>query len=183
MTFTMQILFTNLFPKNMKSKNLENFEKLVSNSNSGWLDKFLHYKTNQKWLEYSSKVAINVLEALNAKNMSQKDLAEKLKVSAQQVNKILKGNQNLTFETVVKLEDALGISLIEIIEFNNVNEIKTNEAIVQAMQKTISEEIAIEKNHQSTYSEKFIKKPIAKMDVVYNINKQTINYKPIKSAM
>ena len=28
----------------MKTKNIINFEKLVSNENSGWLDKFLQYK-------------------------------------------------------------------------------------------------------------------------------------------
>ena len=30
----------------MKTKNLENFQKLVSNEQSGWLDKFLYYKAN-----------------------------------------------------------------------------------------------------------------------------------------
>ena len=48
-----------------------------------------------------------------------------MNVSAQQINKIIKGQQNLTFETVGKLEDALGISLMEIIAFKSTNEIKT----------------------------------------------------------
>ena len=100
----------------MKTKNLENFQKLISNEESGWLNKFLHYKANKKWLDNSSKVAVNVLEALKEKKMSQKDLAEKMKVSAQQINKIVKGRQNLTFETVGKLEIALGIALMEIID-------------------------------------------------------------------
>jgi ribosome-binding protein aMBF1 (putative translation factor) len=94
----------------MKSKNLENFEKLVSNEESGWLDKFSYYKTNKSWLDKSAMVAINVLEVLKAKGLSQKDLAEKMKVSSQQVNKILKGQQNLTLETISKLETALEIS-------------------------------------------------------------------------
>lgn len=108
----------------MRTKNLENFQKLVSNENSGWLDKFLHYKANKKWLDNSSKIAVNVLEALREKGMSQRDLAEKMKVSAQQINKIVKGQQNLTFETVGKLEDALGITLMEIIDVKSANEIK-----------------------------------------------------------
>ena len=102
----------------MKSKNLENFEKLVSNEQSGWLDKFSYYKNNKSWLDKSAIVALNVLEVLKAKGWSQKDLAEKMKVSSQQVNKILKGQQNLTLETISKLETALEISLIEIIDFN-----------------------------------------------------------------
>lgn len=101
----------------MKSKNLENFQKLVSNEQSGWLDKFLYYKANKSWLDKSAMVAVNVLEALKQKGLSQKDLAQKMNVSAQQVNKILKGQQNLTFETISKLETALEISLIEIIDF------------------------------------------------------------------
>ena len=32
----------------MKTKNLENFQKLVSNEQSGWLDTFLNYKANKK---------------------------------------------------------------------------------------------------------------------------------------
>lgn len=101
----------------MKSKNLENFEKLVSNEQSGWLDKFSYYKTNKNWLDKSAMVAVNVLEVLKAKGWSQKDLAEKMNVSSQQINKILKGQQNLTLETISKLETALEISLIEIIDF------------------------------------------------------------------
>jgi transcriptional regulator with XRE-family HTH domain len=102
----------------MKSKNLENFQKLVSNEQSGWLDKFSYYKANKNWLDKSAMVAVNVLEALKQKGLSQKDLAQKMNVSAQQVNKILKGQQNLTLETISKLENALEISLIEIIDFN-----------------------------------------------------------------
>lgn len=105
----------------MKSKNLENFQKLVSNEQSGWLEKFSNYKANKKWLDKSAMVAVNVLEALKTKGLSQKDLAQKMNVSAQQVNKILKGQQNLTFETISKLETALEISLIEIIDFKEAN--------------------------------------------------------------
>lgn len=166
-----------------ENKRLEKFAKLVSDKPSNFLAKLEHYKSNKKWLDNSSKVAINVLDALKEKNWSQRDLAEKMNVSAQQINKIIKGQQNLTFETVGKLEDALGISLMEITTFKSTNEIKTNEVIVQAMRETISDEIAIEKIETKSYSENFIKKPVAKMDVVFNINKQIINHKPIKSAI
>jgi len=107
----------------MKSKNLENFEKLVSNEQSGWLDKFSYYKANKSWLDKSAMVAVNVLEALRLKGWSQKDLAEKMKVSSQQVNKIVKGQQNLTLETISKLETALEISLIEIIDYKTDNKV------------------------------------------------------------
>ncbi len=166
-----------------QNKRLEKFAKVVSDKPSNFLAKLEHYKTNKKWLDNSSKIAISVLEVLREKDWTQKDLAEKMNVSAQQVNKIIKGQQNLTFETVGKLEDALGIPLMEIIAFKSTSEIKTNEVIVQAVRETISDEIAIEKIVVKSYSENFIKKPVAKMDVVFNINKQVINYKPIKGAI
>lgn len=100
---------------------LDKFEKLVSNEPSNFLSKLEYYRANKKWIDQSSKVAINVLEVLKQKGLSQKDLAQKMNVSAQQVNKILKGQQNLTFETISKLESALEISLIEIIDHKATN--------------------------------------------------------------
>lgn len=151
----------------MKTKNLENFEKLISNENSGWLDKFLHYKNNKKWLDNSSKVAVNVLEALKTNNLSQKDLAKKLNVSAQQVNKIVRGQQNLTFETVGKLEEALGITLMEIIDYKSTDNVKTNATLVSAVEKKNSEKIAM----PESFSNDFVKKQGYEMKVVYNIIK------------
>lgn len=156
----------------MKTKNLENFQKLVSNEKSGWLDKFLHYKANKKWLDYSSKVAVNVLEALKTRGMSQRELAEKMKVSAQQINKIVKGQQNLTFETVGKLEIALGITLMEIVDFKFASEIKTSATQIKAIQKTNTEKIVAPK----PFSNSFIKKEGTLMNVVYKISEQPRNY-------
>jgi transcriptional regulator with XRE-family HTH domain len=161
----------------MKTKNLENFEKLVSNENSSWLDSFLHYKANQKWLDNSSKIAINVLEALKDKKLSQKDLAEKMNVSAQQINKIVRGKQNLTFETIAKLETALEISLMEIIEYKAINEIKTNTTVFKPAKKTISEEIALEPLRIQLFSDNFKKKESAEMNVVYKNLNEPLDYK------
>ena len=46
--------------------------------------------------------------------MTQKKLAEIVGVSPQYINKVVKGRENLTLETIVKMEKALGIALIEI---------------------------------------------------------------------
>ena len=56
------------------------------------------------------------MRTLRAKNVSQKELAEKIGVSPQQVSKILRGNENLTLETIAKLEAALGVVLFVIPE-------------------------------------------------------------------
>lgn len=147
----------------MKTKNLENFQKLVSNEQSGWLDKFLYYKANKSWLDKSAMVAVNVLEALKAKGWSQKDLAQKMKVSAQQVNKILKGQQNLTFETISKLETALTISLMEIIDYKPVAEIKTSATQIKSASTTLKEEFIVVSINKDTSTTK-----IPQMKVVHN---------------
>lgn len=166
-----------------QNEKLEKFAKLVSDKPSNFLAKLEYYETNKKWLENSSRVAVNVLEILKEKNWSQRDLANKMNVSAQQINKIIKGQQNLTFETIGKLEDTLGISLIEIVPYKPTSEIMINNAIVQAVKRTISDEISIDHVEPISYSKKFVKKHVAKMDVVFNVNKQIINYKPSKQAV
>jgi len=160
----------------MKTKNLENFQKLVSNDQSGWLDKFLYYKANKSWLDKSAMVAVNVLDTLKTKGWSQKDLAQKMKVSSQQVNKILKGQQNLTFETISKLEGALDISLVEIIDYKSVAEIKTNSTKIKAVEKKLTNELTKSVLEDFRFSDNFKQKEGVQMDVVYNKFTQALNY-------
>ena len=100
----------------MKSESLTNFEKLVSDEKSGWLEKAHWREDNEVWLEKSAFIAIKILRAIRDQGISQKELSETMGVSAQYVNKIVKGNENLSLETISKLEAALGIQLIEIKE-------------------------------------------------------------------
>jgi transcriptional regulator with XRE-family HTH domain len=44
--------------------------------------------------------------------MTQKQLAEKMNCSQQYISKILKGKENLSLETLSKIEDALGIQIL-----------------------------------------------------------------------
>ena len=45
-------------------------------------------------------------------NLTQNALAKRMGCTQQYVSKILKGKENMSLETLSKLEDALGISLI-----------------------------------------------------------------------
>lgn len=76
-----------------------------------WMNRPDYKKENRGWIRKSINIAIKVLDVLDEKSMSQSQLAEKLGVSRQQVSKILKGQENLTIETIDKLEHALGIKL------------------------------------------------------------------------
>ena len=105
-----------------QNKNLDNFLNLVSDESSGWLEKAQWREENKQWLDRSAKIAIKILSILrnnrkeNRLPNSQKDLADMMGVSPQQVNKMVKGSENLTLETISKVEKALGIQLMEISE-------------------------------------------------------------------
>lgn len=101
--------------KNMKTERIIKFEKLVSSEKSGWVEKAIWRQKNHAWLAKSSLIAIKALSTIKKQGISQKELAEKMNVSAQYINKIVKGSENLSLETISKLETALGIQLIEIV--------------------------------------------------------------------
>lgn len=102
----------------MKTDRIAKFEKLVSKEKSGWLEKAKWRENNHDWLEKSALIAIKILRALKEQQLSQKELAEKMQVSAQYISKIVKGSENLSLETISKLEWALNIRLIEFTGIN-----------------------------------------------------------------
>ncbi len=112
---------------NMKEK----IDNLLSKEPSRWMEKALRDEANEAWLERSSNIALRILGALQANRMTQKELAEKTGVSPQQVSKLLKGNENLTLETIAKFEAALGIVLIAIPESVSGSEAELSTAHVQ----------------------------------------------------
>ena len=93
---------------------MTNLDKLksIATKNSTWLEDAKERQENKEWLKHSQKIAIKVLRTLREKQIKQTELATLLGVSPQQVNKIVKGRENLTLETISKLEQKLGISLI-----------------------------------------------------------------------
>ncbi len=115
----------------MKTESLINFENLVSQKKSGWLEKAKWSEDNSAWLEKSALIAIKILRAIKDQGSSQKKMAEKLEVSALFINKIVKGNENLSLETISKLVIALGIQLIEVPGFKVSNNYLIPETVQQ----------------------------------------------------
>lgn len=93
--------------------------EIISKEKSNWKDKAKYRLTNKSWLDKSASIALKILKHLKENNINQKQLAEMIEVSPQYVNKILKGNENLSLETIAKIESALNINLIEISSFDN----------------------------------------------------------------
>jgi len=133
--------------------NIEKFKSLVSEEKSGWLEKAKKRQENKEWLKHSQKIAVKILRTLRMNKAdktgigSQKELALALNVSPQQVNKIVKGSENLTLETISNLEQALNISLV-FAEEKSSNELSKFE-------QTISEVEDLMKMYQTEKIEEF----------------------------
>lgn len=81
-----------------------------------WLAVAKQYERELSWIDRSVRIAGIVLDRLDEIGMNQKTLAERMGVSPQYVSKIIKGRENLTLESIAKLEKALDMRLIQIAE-------------------------------------------------------------------
>lgn len=99
----------------MTTDNLKNKIKgLISEKPSTWIQDADFYEANKEWLDKSALIAVKILSALRNQSLSQKDLADKINVSPQYINKVLKGGENLSLATICKIEKSLSITLISV---------------------------------------------------------------------
>lgn len=80
---------------------------------SKWREEAEYRRANKSWLRYSQHIALLMLDKMEEAGMNQRQLAEKMSCSQQYISKILKGQENLSLETLAKIESALGISIIK----------------------------------------------------------------------
>ncbi len=92
--------------------NKEKFLALVSNEKTDTLEKNRERIRNRAMLRESQQVATKVLVKLDELGWSQKNLGAKMGISPQQVSKIVSGKENLTIETLVKLQDILNMPIL-----------------------------------------------------------------------
>jgi transcriptional regulator with XRE-family HTH domain len=90
---------------------------------SNWVEAAEQWKKELPWLQYSQQIALEILEHLDANDISQRKFAEMMGVSPQLVNKWLKGKENFTLETIAKMEFMLDISLIQVAKAEEVEEL------------------------------------------------------------
>lgn len=98
----------------MKTKIEQILDANASPAPSKWRERAEYRQRNRKWLKRSQNIALTILERLDELQIKQKELAEKMGVSAQYVNKVLQGRENLSLETIDKFENVLGIELISV---------------------------------------------------------------------
>lgn len=97
----------------MKNQNL--FEQLnnIAEVDNSWQNDVIYHEQNQEWLDYSAKIVVLILRILRENKekgrfpSSQKELAEVIKVSPQQINKYIRGTENLTLETILRISQVL----------------------------------------------------------------------------
>ncbi len=92
--------------------NKEKFLQLISKEESTTLEKAKERIKNRAMLRESQKIALKILSKLDELDWSQKQLAEKMAVSPQYINKVVRGKENLTLETLIKLQEILDIPLL-----------------------------------------------------------------------
>ena len=79
---------------------------------SNWREKAEFRRANKSWLRYSQQIAMQMLGKMEETGLNQRGLAERMVCSQQYVSKILKGQENLSIETICKIEDALELELL-----------------------------------------------------------------------
>jgi len=100
------------------------FKALVSKEKTSTLARNQERIKKREMLRASQAIALQVLNRLDELDWTQKRLAEELGVTPQMVNKIVRGKENLTLETIVKLQNALDIKLLEL-ELGKKQEMRT----------------------------------------------------------
>ncbi|MBR5717253.1 MAG: helix-turn-helix transcriptional regulator [Bacteroidales bacterium] len=97
----------------MKRKTLEFLEAHRSETPSAWREEAEWRRDNWSWLRHSQRIAVKVLLQMKQMGLTQKALAERMNCSQQYVSKILKGKENMSLDTLSKLEEALDINIID----------------------------------------------------------------------
>ena len=81
-----------------------------------WFKIAEEWEEEDLYLERSTRIAVSVLTILRERGITKQSLAERMGVSAQYISKIVKGSENLTLETIAKLEKALNVDLVSVID-------------------------------------------------------------------
>ena len=100
----------------MKSTNeiISNLKKHQSSTPSKWRENAEWRLANKSWLRYSQHIAMMMLDKMEELKMSQKQLSELMGCSQQYVSKVLKGQENLSLETLSKIERCLKIKILSL---------------------------------------------------------------------
>ena len=84
-----------------------------SDTPSKWREKAAWRNANKSWLRYSQRIAMMMLDKMEELGLTQKALTERMGCSQQYASRVLKGTENLSIETISKIESALELEILE----------------------------------------------------------------------
>ena len=91
---------------------LKYLEEHQSKIPSKWREEAQWRRDNRDWLRYSQRIAILLLFYMKKEGLTHTEMAERLGCTQQYMSKILKGSENLTIETIAKIERATNQKLM-----------------------------------------------------------------------
>lgn len=95
----------------------EKLEKILGGvKKSNWLEEAKVRQANKAGMKTNQMVALYILRTLRKQKLTQRDLADRLGVTAQQVNKWVKGSENISIANVERIQKALGVRIMELRE-------------------------------------------------------------------
>lgn len=92
---------------------LKKLEAFSSTTPSNWKEEAERRQVDKEWLRYSQNIAIKMLDKMDKLGLTQKMLAERMGCSQQYVSKVLRGRENLSLETLCKIENALNLQIVQ----------------------------------------------------------------------
>jgi DNA-binding MarR family transcriptional regulator len=96
----------------MKQETLTFLETHKSATPSKWREDAEWRQANASWLLHSQRIAVKVLLKMKELHLTQQALAERMSCTQQYISKILKGTENLSLDTITRLENALQIDIL-----------------------------------------------------------------------
>ena len=94
------------------SKATEFLNNHQSATPSKWREAAEWRRENENWLKYSRIITMKTMQAMDKQSVTQSALAKRIGCSQQYVSNLLKGNANMTLETIARIETALDIDII-----------------------------------------------------------------------
>lgn len=110
----------------------ERLTRIVSIEQITWLDD-AKYRAENPWLRMAQAIAIQIAEVMDILNMTEEELSEKTNISLERIDSIMRGKEDMSLQTISKLEIALNTKLITMeYDFDNLEtgELENKETII-----------------------------------------------------
>ena len=96
------------------SQTLPNRSKQGISRSTDWMDVIELDQKRERRTDLANAIAVRLLGYRRAEKLTNQALAERVGVSAQYMGRVLKGRENLSLDTIAKLETATGLVLMEV---------------------------------------------------------------------